>query len=157
MKRCSRCRGGLYASHGNQLDCGTCRLKRSARGGRYTTATFGRRSCAYCRRPYETRAENQRFCSQRCKDRAKPAAVKAKYARPSHGPGRRAWAHAVASGLVRCARGHACKWAEWVDGELVGGFIRGPIDLGRPDGESSGGPEHRECNRAAPIRLRAAR
>ena len=104
--------------------------------------SFGRRVCVYCARAYEARAENQRFCSQRCKDRPKPAAVKAKYARPSHRLGRKAWAYAVASGLVRCARGGACKWAEWVDGELVGGIIRGKWDLGhqdsrnRPEGRS---------------------
>ncbi len=45
---------------------------------------------------------------------------------------------------MRCARGAACKRAEFVDGELVGGFI-GPGErwhLGHPDGESVGGPEH---------------
>ena len=127
MKPCSRCGQPFRVIHGNQRYCGSCRSKRSPTGKhRYTTtASFGRRVCVYCGRPYEARAENQRVCSQRCKDRAKPAAVKAKYARPSHRLGRRAWAHAVASGLVRCARGRACKWAEWVDGELVGGIIRG--------------------------------
>ena len=104
--------------------------------------------------PYQARAENQRYCSKRCKDRAKPAAMSAKYAHPSHRLGRKAWGRAVASGLVRCARGRACKWAELVDGELVGGFIRGPWDLGHPDGESVGGPEHRACNRATAGRRR---
>ena len=86
----------------------------------------------------------------------KPAAVKARYARPSHRLGRRAWAYAVATGLVRCFRGRACKWAEWVDGELVGGIIRGAWDLGHPDPENpTGGPEHRACNRGAPSRLAA--
>jgi hypothetical protein len=54
------------------------------------------------------------------------------------------------------ARGSHCKLAEWVDGELVGGFIRGPWDLGHADLESSGGPEHRECNRATAGRPRVA-
>ena len=158
MKPCSRCGQRFRVIHGNQRYCGSCRSKRSPTGKhRYTTtASFGRRVCVYCGRPYEARAENQRFCSQRCKDRANPAAVKAKYARPSHRLGRRAWAHAVASGLVRCARGRACKWAEWVDGELVGGIIRGAWDLGHADPENPrGGPEHRACNRAAPSRLAA--
>jgi hypothetical protein len=57
-------------------------------------------------------------------------------------------------GLARCARGSHCKHAEVVDGELVGGVIRGEFDLGHFDGESVGGPEHRECNRAAPMRRR---
>lgn len=65
---------------------------------------------------------------------------------------RRTWVGRVATGLVRCARGAACRFAE---GEL-GGFIRpGALwDLGHADGESVGGPEHRECNRSAPQRLR---
>ena len=159
MKSCSRCGQRFRAIHGNQLYCPTCRLKRPRQGThRYATETsFGRRICVYCGRAYEARADNQRFCSQRCKDRAKPAAVKAKYSRPSHRLGRRAWAYAVASGRVRCARGEACKFAEWVDGELIGGFIRGRWDLGHPDGESAGGPEHAACNRAAPSRLKARR
>ena len=159
MKLCSRCGQLFRAFHGNQRYCGTCRSRRTRTGNhRYTTSTsFGERVCAFCRRPFEARAENQKFCRQRCKDRAKPAAVKAKYARPSHRLGRRAWTHAVASGFVRCGRGEACKFAELVDGELVGGFIRGPWDLGHADGESVGGAEHRACNRAAPSRLRARR
>ena len=86
------------------------------------------------------------FAAQRCKDRAKPAAVKAKYARPSHRLGRREWAHAVASGLVRCARGEACKWAEWVDGELVGGFIQPGTawDIGTPRWRERRRPRARE-------------
>ena len=144
--------GQLFrAMHGNQLYCSGCRSRRGRSLVRYGVGVvFGRRVCVACGRVYEARAENQRFCSQRCKDRAKPATVKAKYARPSHRLGRRAWAQAVASGVVRCA-----KWAELVDGELVGGIIRGHWDLRHPDGESVGGPECRECNRAAPSRLAA--
>jgi len=158
MKPCSRCGQLFRAIHGNQLYCPSCRMKRTPRAGlRYTTSVLGRRTCVYCGRRYEARADNQRFCSQRCKDRAKPAAVKAKYAQPSHRLGRRGWNPLVASGRVRCARGAACREAEWVDGELVGGIIRGPWDLGHPAGESRGGPECRACNRAAPSRLRARR
>ena len=53
---------------------------------------------------------------------------------------------------ARSARGAACKFAE---GDL-GGFIEPhtPWDLGHPDGESSGGPEHSGCTRSAPARLR---
>jgi hypothetical protein len=62
----------------------------------------------------------------------------------------------VAAGLVRCARGAACRRAEWIDGELVGGLIDPGESwhLGHPDGESVGGPEHVRCNTGAPSRLR---
>jgi hypothetical protein len=63
----------------------------------------------------------------------------------------------VASGLVRCARGSACRRAEVVDGELVGGLIKSweSWDMGHPDTESACGPEHSACNRGAPSLLRA--
>ena len=69
---------------------------------------------------------------------------------------RRRLTTAVATGRVRCARGAACKRAEYVDGELVGGFIL-PTErwhLGHPDGERVGGLEHVACNTGAPSRLR---
>ena len=61
----------------------------------------------------------------------------------------------VAAGLARCARGAACRFSE---GEL-GGFIQPgePWDLGHPDGESAGGPEHAVCNRGAPHRNKTSR
>ena len=155
MKPCSQCGLLFRAFHGNQLYCGSCRQKRSFRPRRPSTPAFGVRTCVFCRMPYQARAENQRYCSKRCKDRARPAT--AKYARPSHRLGRKGWEPVVAGGLVRCARGGACKFAEWVDGELLGGFIRGPWDLGHRDEESVGGPEHRECNRGAPSRLKGRR
>ena len=154
MKPCSRCGLLFRAYHGNQLYCGSCRQKRSFRPRISSTPALGVRICAFCRMPYQARAVNQRYCSKRCKGRAKPAAMSAKYARPSHRLGRKALKPAVATGLVRCARGERCKFREWVDGELVGGFIRlgQPWDLGHRDEESVGGPEHRECNRGAPSR-----
>ena len=159
MKPCSRCGLLFRAYHGNQRYCGSCRQKRSFRPRSFSTPALGVRICAFCRMPYQARAENQRYCSKRCKARAKPAAMSAKYARPSHRLGRKTLKPAVATGLVRCARGERCKFREWVDGELVGGFIRlgQPWDLGHPDGESPGGPEHAACNRAAPSRLRRKR
>ena len=154
MKPCSRCGLLFRAYHGNQLYCGSCRQKRSFRPRSSSTPALGVRICAFCRMPYQARAENQRYCSKRCKGRAKPAAMSAKYARPSHRLGRKALKPAVATGLVRCARGEACKFREWVDGELVGGFIRRALGSRPPRRRVGGRPEHRECNRAAPSRLR---
>jgi hypothetical protein len=85
---------------------------------------------------------------------AKNAAL---YSTPAHKARRRRLEPIVQTGTVRCARGASCKLAELVDGVLVGGFIRGEWDLGHPDGESAGGPEHRACNRAAPMRHRRVR
>jgi hypothetical protein len=60
----------------------------------------------------------------------------------------------VAGGTVRCARGAACRYAEVVDGVMVGGLIRAGErwDLGHADHDSVGGPEHRYCNQTAPHR-----
>lgn len=78
----------------------------------------------------------------------------ARYGWP-HRHRRAAWKPVVATGRVRCARGAACLFA--IDG--VGGFIEvGQLwDLGHPDGESTGGPEHRACNRSAAQRLKGRR
>jgi hypothetical protein len=77
------------------------------------------------------------------------------YASPQHRGRPRALEPVVATRTVRCARGTACLRAELVDGVPVGGLILPgePWQLGHPDGESVGGPEHRRCNvgaRAAP-------
>ena len=73
----------------------------------------------------------------------------------SSGRGRTRWR----AGSSAARRGAACKWAEWVDGELVGGLIEPgtPWHLGHPDGEGApvASPEHRICNVAAPSRLAA--
>lgn len=62
------------------------------------------------------------------------------------------WTPKVAAGRVRCARGPACKRAELVDGQVVGGLIlpTEPWDLGHDDHDRSRwtGPEHQACNRA---------
>jgi hypothetical protein len=52
-----------------------------------------------------------------------------------------------------------CRFAEMVDGVLIGGFIRPGEEwhMGHPDGESVGGPEHVKCNTGAPSRLAARR
>ena len=155
IKSCSRCGGGFYPSHGNQTLCGSCRADRRAAGRVFGRVSFGVRHCDYCYREFEALAAHARFCSRRCCDLAR-APIDRKYARPEHRGTRRRLTPAVASGLVRCARGAACRRRELVDGELVGGLIR-PGErwhLGHPDGESIGGAEHVACNTGAPSRLR---
>jgi hypothetical protein len=153
---CSRCSKDFFASHGNQTICGSCKVGRPAGLRRGVTRTFGQRRCDRCWREFVAVAEHQRFCSPRCRWLARRR-DEAKYARPEHRGTRKRLAPLVAQGWVRCARGAACKRAEPVGGELVGGVIR-PGErwhLGHPDGESVGGPEHVACNTAAPSRLRA--
>ena len=74
---------------------------------------------------------------------------------------RRLAAPFVASGVVRCARGAECRFAEWVAGELVGGIIEpgSPWDLGHDDHRPwlHRGPEHASCNRGAPHRNQTSR
>jgi hypothetical protein len=156
IRRCSRCGGGFYVSHGNQKLCGSCRAARRAAGRIFGRVSFGLRRCDFCGHEFEALASHARYCSQRCCDLARKP-VDRKYARPERRGTRRRLAPVVATGRVRCARGAACKFREYVDGELVGGYIRGPWDLGHADGESVGGPEHVACNKGAPSRLRAQR
>jgi len=155
---CSRCGLGFYPSHGNQTVCGACRARRRGSGHVFGRVSCGVRRCDFCSREFEAFASHARFCSRRCADRAR-APIDRKYARPEHRGGRKRWAPLVAGGGVRCARGAACRRAEYVDGELVGGLIlpEEPWHLGHPDEESVGGPEHRACNTGAPSRLRATR
>jgi hypothetical protein len=156
LKTCKRCSRGFYASHGNQTLCSGCKTGRSATFRRGVTPTYGVRRCDRCWREYVAVAENQRYCSPRCKSLMRQPEARRKYANPAHRGGRNRWALIVATGVVRCARGPACRRAELLDGELVGGFIL-PTErwhLGHPDGESVGGPEHVRCNTGAPSRLR---
>ncbi len=62
----------------------------------------------------------------------------------------------VSSGVVRCARGMWCNYAEELGDRMVGGFIHPgeQWDLGHADGQSAGGPEHSSCNRATARRER---
>ena len=156
LKTCKRCSKSFYAAHGNQGVCGTCKAGRPTTLRRGVTRTFGVRHRARCWGEFTAVAEHQRFCSPRCRWLARRR-DEAKYARPEHRGARRRLAPIVAQGWVRCARGAACKRAEFLDSELVGGFIA-PGEawhLGHADGESAGGPEHVACNTGAPSRLRA--
>lgn len=76
-----------------------------------------------------------------------------------HRSRRSRWSPLVAGGTVRCARGEFCKHAELVDGVWLGGLIapNEKWDLGHPDAQSSGGPEHSRCNRGAPHTREARR
>ena len=113
----------FYASHGNQSICGTCRTRRPNKLRFGVTRTYGERYCDRCSREFLAVSDNQRFCSPQCR-RLGRRREEAKYATTSHRGTRKRWTPIVASGWVRCARGAACKRAELVDGELVGGFIR---------------------------------
>jgi hypothetical protein len=143
--------------HGNSTLCGRCR-----RGGKSFklaggTQAFGVRRCDLCGRRFTAKNAHQRFCSRSHERLGTQAKKRALYADPRHKLRRKLLEPLVATGAVRCAAGEYCKHAEELDGELVGGFIRGKWDLGHPDAESEGGPEHRECNRSRPMRLRAGK
>jgi hypothetical protein len=84
-----------------------------------------------------------------------------RYGLTAHTNLRAALAPAVASGTVRCTRAAACKFAEEVDGRLIGGIIEPGTawDLGHDDRDPRfhTGPEHASCNRAAPNRNKTSR
>jgi hypothetical protein len=107
------------------------------------------RICASCGRVYTAHAEHARFCSDTCRARAAQPRHRLLYT-PAHRARRKAAEPLVLSGRARCARGAACRWAEVVDGQMVGGLILSgqAWDLGHADGISVGGPEHSACNRA---------
>ena len=124
---------------------------------RGVTPVYGVRYCDRCGRGYTAVSENQRYCSRRCKSLVRVAGDDRKYRNSAHRGTRARWEPLVASGLVRCARGAACRRSELVGEEILGGFIL-PGErwhLGHPDGESAGGPEHVVCNTGAPSRLAA--
>lgn len=158
LTQCSKCSRGFYAYHGNQTLCSSCKAARKPAQW-WQVEAYGKRECARCRREFQPLSANQKFCSRRCKELVRAPEIRRRYIVSSHRRSRQIVAPAVASGLVRCARGSHCKYAEWLDGVLLGGFIQvGQLwDMGHADSESPGGPEHRSCNRAAPSRLRAKR
>ena len=154
LKPCKRCSRSFYASHGNQTLCATCKAGRSTRFLR--GMTYGVRYCDRCGTAYTAVSENQRYCGRRCKSLVRVAHDN-RGCNPHHRGARARWLPLVVSGVVRCARGAACRRSELVAEELLGGFIL-PGErwhLGHADGESVGGPEHVACNTGAPSRLRA--
>ena len=75
----------------------------------------------------------------------------------THQRTRKQLAPAVVAGGVRCGKGATCKFAEMVNGCLVGGLIEPgeSWDLGHTaDRRGYTGPEHRACNRATSKPLR---
>ena len=74
---------------------------------------------------------------------------------------RKRWAVDVMGGGVRCRRSASRRFAELVDGDVVGGLIAPTArwHLGHFDGEGAAmtSPEHVACNTGAPSRLRARR
>lgn len=123
----------------------------------FVPSRWPERECARpgCDRRFVPKVQNQTFCCEVCRLVARRPLQRLLYGE-GHVARRRRWRPVVAAGGVRCARGAACRFAAFVDGQLVGGFIRPGQrwDLGHPDGESTGGPEHAACNRAAPSRRR---
>ena len=155
IRRVCACGAAFYARSGKQKFCSLgCPARRGSRPSKFAALDVPERWCERCGRPFVPRALNQRFCSKGCRYAAR------RY--PSqrydglHKRRRAIAAELVAEGDVRCARGAGCRFAELVDGVLVGGLILPwqRWDLGHPDGQSVGGPEHRECNRATAGRRR---
>jgi hypothetical protein len=148
FRACKRCGRRFRPMHGNQVLCGKGCRRPSAAVRRWVAS--GTRFCELCGVEFWPKAWHQRYCSVLCGERVRDSVGRVKYRNQQR---RRAlWRARVATGTTRCARGAACRYRE---GDL-GGFIRpGQLwDLGHADGESAGGPEHRECNRGAPQRLK---
>ena len=124
--------------------------------GWWSIVTVETRLCAFCRAPFVARSHNQRYCCSAHTYQARRRDERELYGQSKRL--RRRLMPTVATGTVRCARGAACSFAVVVGGRLVGGLIQPGQrwDLGHPDAESVGGPEHAHCNRAAPARLRAS-
>lgn len=137
VKSCADCGREFVTSSNRQLRCNPCRF------GTAPPSTRGRRPriCPVDGRSFLGRNVNHRFCSKRCASIAARPVRKAKYENAAHRDGRRALEPIVALGRTPCVR---C-------GRLI--LPGEPWDLGHPDEESPGGPEHAHCNRGAPARL----
>jgi hypothetical protein len=155
LRPCKRCSGLFRPFHGNQALCGGCR--HAPVPWRRGEVSLGPRVCALCGAEFEARRWLHKFCSPRCRYAARRVVKRQLYDNPEHRGARLRWKPVVANGLVRCARGAACRHSELVGESEVGGLIHPgePWHLGHPDGESIGGPEHRDCNSSAPVRLAA--
>ena len=112
------------------------------------------RQCAEpgCETHFIPKSVRNRFCLRHLKTGPIDPEHYRKYG-TAHRRLRAQMASRVARGIVRYARGGACKRAEWVDGELVGGLILPdePWDLDHVDGggvREYRGPSHAGCNRA---------
>jgi hypothetical protein len=155
---CRRCSRPFQAFHGNQRLCAGCRNRRQ-RPPVLGRVSFGLRRCDWCGREFEAFADHARFCGAPCRTRALAVKDRLLYANRRHRGTRAALAEVVALGYTRCARGRWCRFAEVVDGELLGGYIlpNQKWHLGHADEESSGGAEHAVCNLGGPSRIRARR
>jgi hypothetical protein len=161
MRVCEGCGRDYSPRSGKQRFCALgCpgRGKPSRPRGRVPSlrqSSVPERVCARpgCGKRFLPRGGHHRFCSELCRELVRRPLERETYAGQKRERAR--WASIVAGGGVRCARGAACRFAE---GELGGFLHRGePWQLGHPDGESVGGPEHVACNAGAPSRLAAKR
>ena len=152
MKRCERCNREFVGRSNRQKWCNICRPlvvkarpKRVSRNRRPPQFAFVpvERKCELDGEVFVALSANARYC-ERCR---------ALIEHLKYGPGsghrelRAEWKPVVDTGLVRCARGVDCVFAE---GKL-GGLIRpgDPWDLGHHDDDPRRyiGPEHRRCSR----------
>ncbi len=152
LKTCAGCGKSFYPKHGNQRYCRPDHRGTGRKLGFTPALNLAPRFCDHCGGEFKPKVANQRFCSLRCQRLGRSRLERQLYRR--QGARRARLRPMVATGRVRCARGAACKYA--VAG--VGGLIAPgqAWDLGHPDGESVGGPEHAVCNRGAPSRRSAA-
>lgn len=151
FRPCKRCSTPFRVIHGNMRLCEACRSGRPSSLRPGVTRTFGVRRCDVCWREFTALAENQRYCGSRCKGQVRVGIDRRRYANPQHRGARKRWVPVVATGRVRCRRGSSCKFAEFIDGQFVGGLIPpGRFHLGHFDGEGDPvtAPEHVECNTA---------
>lgn len=146
MRDCSACGRPFTPANGKVKRCRACRFPK---GTPWRGTTYGMRACAHCGRYFLAKSWNAVYCCRAHKDAASRS-TRHLYDNPQHRALRRSLKPVVALGETRCARGAECVYAETVDGELVGGFIKPgeQWDLDHGDnGVGYRGPSHRRCNR----------